>query len=103
MSRCHKAINPQEDSTISVKSTHQGEAADKGQRQVSMLVVTSGDDIRNVEISFLALYINSMPNRENIILLFYIVSGVMVGIVCKKIMSVISGQLALSIGYLLFN
>ena len=49
------------------------------------------------------LYMNSMPKRENVILLFYIMPGVMVGIVCRKCMSVILGQLALSIGYLLFN
>ena len=53
MSRCHKAINPLEDSIISVRVHTRGEAADKGQRQVCRLVVTSGDDIRNVEISFL--------------------------------------------------
>ena len=46
---------------------------------------------------------NSMPKRDNVILLFYIMSSVMVGIVCRKCMSVISGQLALSIGYLLFH
>ena len=38
-----------------------------------------------------------MPKREDVILLFYIMSGVMVGIVCRKCMSVISGQLALDI------
>ena len=43
----------------------------------------------------LVLYMNNMPKRENVILLFYIMSGVMVGIVCRKCMSVISGQLAL--------
>ena len=46
---------------------------------------------------------NNMPKRENVFLLFYIMSGVMVGIVSRKCMSVISGQLALSRGYLLFN
>ena len=51
----------------------------------------------------LVLYMNNMSKRENVILLFYIMSGVMVGIVCRKCMSVISGQLALSRGYLLFN
>ena len=86
MSRCHKAINPQEDSTNS---------ADAG---------TSGlwDD-RCLNNSELVLYMNSIPNRGNVILLFSIMSGVMIGIVCRKYMRVISGQLALSIGYLLFN
>ena len=62
--------------------------------------VTSGDDIRSAEYIFWII-----QNMYYIWLfwLFYIMSGEMVGIVCRKCMSVISGQLALSRGYLLFN
>ena len=59
--------------------------------------VTSGDDIRSAE------YIFWMIKERMSFWLFYIMSGEMVGIVCRGCMSVISGQLALSRGYLLFN
>ena len=54
--------------------------------------VTSGDDIRSAEYIFWII-----QNLYYIWLfwLFYIMSGEMVGIVCRECMSVISGQLAL--------
>ena len=45
----------------------------------------------------LVLYMNIMPKRENVILLFYIMSVVMVGIVCGKCMKRFQDKLALVI------
>ena len=48
MIRCHKALNPQDDSTISAKVHTRGEATVKWQRQACRLAVMLGEDIKTL-------------------------------------------------------